>query len=166
MESQIIFNPDNMNANLYNKGISLIEVVVVIGILSVILSLGLVMSLDSYRGYLFRSERTILVSILSKARSQAMGNFFQSPHGVCFDDLTKSYIHFKGTHFVLGDPKNELTPSNDAISISAVPSFSCAVNGGVVFSQIAGTTTPTQIVMNEDANVAIISINYEGTISW
>src|SRR3989344_8804448 len=92
------------------RGFTLIEVLVVLAIIGVIMSFGLIMSLDSYRGYLLRSERDVLVSTLERARSRALNNYYQSAWGVCY--TTPNYIIFKGTTCTTGDT----IPANAAIA--------------------------------------------------
>src|SRR5437870_6082014 len=122
-----------------NRGMTLIEIMVAIAILGIILSLGLIISFDSYRGYSFRSESSVVVSILERARSRALNNFYQSPHGVCYDSTNKNYVLFRGSSFGSAVAQ-ETTPANPSVTISpsSAASFFCSSNQGIVFSQITG----------------------------
>ena len=62
----------------------MVEIIVVIGILTVIIAFGMVIDLNVFKGDTFRAEEATIVSILEKARSRAMANMFESPHGVCY----------------------------------------------------------------------------------
>ena len=53
---------------------TLIEMVVVMAIISLIGTFTAFVSIDSYRGYAFRSERDTLVASLERARSQSINN--------------------------------------------------------------------------------------------
>ncbi len=135
------------------RGFTFIEVIVTIGIFVVILSFGLVLSIDAYRGYLFRAERTIVVSALERARSRAMTNYEQSSWGVC--KLGASYQVFKGSTCASGDA----IPSNLNVTVTGLDS-------GVVFSQLSGTTTDATITLSDVSRSATISVNSEGTVLW
>lgn len=150
-----------------NAGLTLVEIVVVVAILSFILALGLIINFDSYKGYIFRSEQNILVSTLSRARSKSMNNFGQSRHGVCYNTATKNYVLYIGNSYVVNNPTNEYLSGNPSVTLSSSGGdFICGTGLGVVFNQLSGTTSPIEIVLNESGRVSTTSINYEGTIIW
>ena len=66
-----------------DKGFTFIEILVVIAILGTLFAIGLLMSMEAYRGYSRRSDRDILVSALERARSSALANTNQQEWGVC-----------------------------------------------------------------------------------
>lgn len=142
-----------------NKGFTLIEVLVSIAILGLILSLGLFMSMDVYRGFSNRSEVDTIVSLLQRARASAMANSYQTTWGVCY--VAPTYIIFRGSTCVVGASTNEETPSNPGAAIAGLTSAS-----PVVFSQLAGTTSDAVVSITENGKISTISINYEGTIIW
>ena len=147
-----------------NKGISLIEIIIVISIIGFIISFGLIISLDSYRKYYFRSERTIIVSVLERARSRAMNNLYESPHGVCY--ISPNYVIFRGKTCTTGLGTNELLSANS--SIADASNFSVTFPT-IVFNQLGGTTTPAvlpPITVTDGISSANITINYEGRIDW
>lgn len=147
------------------KGFSLIEIMVVVGILIAILSLGLMTNLDSYRKYMFRSENQNLVSSIAKVRSESLTNKGESPHGICFDGTQKRFVLFQGNSYQTS-VNTIYIGANPLTTISSIPNnFSCA-NGGVVFTQLSGTTTPIEIGVSQNGNVSTTTINYEGTIHW
>src|SRR5438105_2008049 len=74
-------------------GFTLIEIIIAIAILAIILTLGLFISFDFYKSYAFRSEKNIIVSVLQKARGQALNNINQARHGVSFQ--SGQYIIFE-----------------------------------------------------------------------
>ncbi len=149
------------------KGFSLIEMLVAIAILGTILALGLVFGLDSFKGYLARSDRDTLNSVLARARSRAMNNMYQTPHGVCFDDDNSDFILFRGNTYIPGASTNEVIEGNDGAVITSMPNFFfCEVGPGVVFSQLSGRTTGVEIGVVEGGRVSTTTINNEGTIIW
>ena len=143
------------------KGFSLIEVIVVIALFAVIVSLGLLMSFESYRGATFRSERDTMVSALQKARSRAMANIDQAAWGVRYDGSPAyTYTIYKKVGSVSTDV--DTIAGSKAAAISPAP-FS------VTFSQLSGTTTGTfsaTIVENGRTTSPPVSVNYEGAINW
>jgi prepilin-type N-terminal cleavage/methylation domain-containing protein len=147
-------------------GFTLIEIVVAIAILGIILSFGLIVSLDSYRGYIFRTERSTIVSVLTRARNKSLANINQQPHGACYDDLNKNYVIFDGSSFAVATNPTTVQ-ANPSVSIASNPNiFLCGSNVGVVFAQLIGTTTRVDIGITQNNRVSTTSINYEGTINW
>lgn len=131
-----------------------------------LISLTLFLSMDVYRGYDSRSGRDVLVSLLQKARSRAIQNYMQSPHGVCYDAGTNSFMVFRGGGYHAGLATNEPTPVGSLVVATTPSLFLCAEGSGVVFSQLSGTTTPTVIVLTQSGRIATTSINFEGMIDW
>lgn len=138
------------------SGFTLIEILVVIGVTVMLLSLGLFMSMDMFRGYSARSERNVVVSVLQKARSHAMANLNQSPWGVCM--IGSEYVIFRGACAVATG--NQSIPASPSASVTGLSS------PGIIFTQLSGTTSPATITVSQDIRVATITIHYEGTILW
>ncbi len=143
------------------KGFALIEIVVVLGVMMSILAMGLVMDLNFVKGDNFLSEESVIVSLLQRARSEAMNNMFQSTHGFCY--ASPNYIVFKERATCLPKSGEDLLiPANPNIGENASTTFP----GEIVFSQLAGTTSPATIHITDGIKSADIKINYEGTITW
>src|SRR3989338_22512 len=143
------------------KGFTLIEIIVTTAIFSVIIGLGLFMSMETFRGVTFRSERDTMVGVLQKARSRAMANIKQSPWGVHYagsPDYT--YTIFRGSDYAHATEK-EVVEGGRTASISPSPL------SDVVFTQLSGTTTGTfSATLQEGGRTSNIQVNYEGTIIW
>jgi prepilin-type N-terminal cleavage/methylation domain-containing protein len=150
-------------------GFTLLEVVVVMGIMTMLGGFALIVSLDVYRGYAFRTERDMLIAILHKARSQSMNNICLGvactdgrPHGVHI--ATGQYVIFQGASYAARDAAvDEVIPATNATA-SIVPSSLSEV----VFTQLSGTAAPVGTVGLTDSAVHIstITINSEGQITW
>ncbi len=154
----------------YESGFTLIEVLVVIGILIFLTGLTALMSLDSYRGYSFRSQRDNVISVLQKARGQAMNNVCLGsssdcsggrPHGVHFS--SGQYIIFQGNSLAdtaEDDQDQKINADYPLIFSPATPE--------VVFKQLSGdASSPLTITVSDDyGHNSEISINSEGRISW
>lgn len=141
------------------------EVLVVLAIFIGLLALGLFMSLETFRGTIFRSERSTIVSLLSRARSRAMSNYFGVPWGLCYDSASPQYVLFRSA-YVAGASTNETIPATPSVSIISLPAkFACS-SGGVIFTQLSGTTTPVDIGIRQNARISTTTVNAEGAILW
>ncbi len=142
------------------QGFTLVELLVVIGITTILLGSALFIGMDSYKRYVFHAEQQILVSVLEKARSRALNNIHNSAHGVCFQG--SQYVIFRNA-CVVNDPTNEYVTANNFI---AKKSHFDTLFPIVLFEQLTATSVPTTIEIKDDVRIANIFINYEGAITW
>jgi prepilin-type N-terminal cleavage/methylation domain-containing protein len=140
------------------RGFTLIEIIVVIAIFTMIMSLGLFMTFDTYRGFSSRSERDTVVSLLTSARSAAMANINQTSWGICY--IAPNYITFRGTTCTAGAATNIAVPTGGGVAVAGL------YLPGVVFTQLSGTTTATTTTITQNGRTSTITVNYEGTITW
>jgi prepilin-type N-terminal cleavage/methylation domain-containing protein len=140
-------------------GFTLIEILITIAIFSALLSLGLFMSMDAYRGFSFRSEQGTIVSVLEKARSRALNNLRQTPWGVCYS--APNYVMFSGASCTTAG--SDLIPANAGVAAS---SNFAGTFPTIVFSQLAATTSGATITVTQNGRTSAININHEGTIIW
>lgn len=156
-------------AGLYKSGKSgagftLIEVMIVLGLIALIGGLGLFVSFDLYKSYSFRSERNTVVSSIQKARGQALANINQTKHGAHYDSgsncilYSKCYVIFEGSSFVAGAASN--------IEIQASSAVAVTWSNDIVFNQLDGASNAVTITLTQDANSATISTNNAGRIEW
>ncbi len=138
-----------------SSGFTLIEILVVTAIFSMLITLGLFMSMETFRGVGYRSEQDTIVSLLQKARSRAMNNINQAPWGVC--SRGGLYIVFKGLVCIT---------TGDTISASLNATTTGLTGNGIVFTQLSGTTTPATVTLTQNGKISTTTINYEGTIIW
>jgi prepilin-type N-terminal cleavage/methylation domain-containing protein len=146
------------------EGFTLIEIIVAVAILLCVLALGLLISLDVYRGYAYRSERATVVALLTRARSHAMANVNQAPWGVCEDAGGGVYKLFRGAGYSASAYVDESVPVAPAGQVTGLPA--CTSGAGIVFSQLSGTTTAATITVQETAGPQTVTINSEGAIIW
>lgn len=149
------------NQYVIKKGFTLIEILVVIGLLAVFASMGLSFSFDSYRGYLFRSEYTSAVNLLAQARNRAINNFNESSHGVLI--LDGEYRLFQAPYeddestFQSFSRNNELTLTGPT---------------EIIFEQVSGELEtlcdggPCTITFGYGLKTKSITINEVGGIIW
>lgn len=147
------------------RGMSLIEVIVVIAILTILFAIGVFMSMQGFQNYSRRSERDVIVSIFERARSRALANVDQHRWGVCYETGTKSYVVFAGAYASAYSKDTIAANSGVTLSYSGSPIFDCA-QGGIAFSQVAATTTAATITVTEGAITSTITTNIEGRIDW
>lgn len=155
---------------MYQFGFSLIEILVVMGLFALLMAMGVVFSLNSYQGYVFRTEYGNFTHVLAKARNFAVNNFDESQHGIHFelDALPGSYEYtlFVGNTYVDGDPSNQTFALNRAIAVAAPDD--------IVFEQLSGNldetnsdcTAPCTITFTYAGKNEVIEINEIGAISW
>lgn len=139
------------------NGLALLEILLVMAIFAIIAGFGLVFSMNFYRSYLISYERNVVIGTLSKARSRAMANMYQSSHGVHFGD--DAYTVFRGSTYDPSSPFNESFPKTENISISGLTD--------VVFEQLTGNASPEgSLTISNLTSLISISINHEGTLIW
>lgn len=146
------------------KGFTFIELLVVISIFSIMVTLGLFMSMETFRASIHRSEDSTIVSILQRARSRAMANIYQSPRSVCFDTTTKTY-NILCTGSTCPSGTEDAIPAGQTVTVTGVPV--CGA-GAIVFEQLKGNVaTPVTIIVSEPGRPdQTISINNEAAIIW
>lgn len=157
------------------SGITLIEIILVIAIMSATLSLGLFVNMNSHRGETFRGGRDLLIATLEHARAQAVNNICLGtgcsdgkPHGVHIDtdgnNLVKSYVLFQG------EPYNSTDPLNTTIDISGNISRNISLLSGsdvdIYFRQLSGDSNPASMTLSNSVETSIITINSESRITW
>lgn len=147
-------------------GFSLIEMITVIGIVTLVISgLSTIASMDSFRGYDWHGNRNLIISALQKARGQSINNMCFGagctdglPHGVHLE-IGKAII-FQGTTYAEGNRLNEIIPISTNIIISGATD--------VYFKKLTGNSA-TDVTINLSDSVghsSVIDINTEGRINW
>ena len=153
------------NAARLQSGFTLIEILLVLGLLAVIAGVSLVMGMDSYRGNSFRSDRDLLVAALEHARAESINAIClgsnctdAAPHGVSIQ--SDSYVIFQGASY----------NSRDQAEDNVIPASALVSHAGlsdVVFSVLSATSTAGQIVLSDDSgHSSTITIGSLGQISW
>ena len=148
------------------KGFTLIEVLVVIGILAVIATLGLFVSMDFFRSRSSHSEQETIVSLLQNARSQSMNNINQARHGVHFD-VTASPLEY--TLFECGSGCSAYAGGTSYLNIKAsygVKITTPASSFDIIFNQLRGDTSAQATTINDGVRDYTVSVNSEGRIDW
>jgi prepilin-type N-terminal cleavage/methylation domain-containing protein len=140
------------------QGFSILELVVVIGILTILLGLGTLYSSDFYQRTIIESEKDQIVSLLWRARSRALNNVNQTDHGLLLGSST--YVVFQGTSSAARNTAlDENFPVSSGINLSGASS--------VVFRSPDALPAATgTISVSNGIKTYSITINGEGGIDW
>ncbi len=151
------------------KGFTLIEILIVFGLIALLGGLVLFVSMDTFRGTTFRSERDVVVGLLQHARAQAMHNICNGasctngmPHGVHVQN--DAYIMFQGATY---NPTAATNARFDA-DTSFVHSGYLATND-IFFSQLSGTTSCgvcDLTIADTTGRSSTITVSGSGQILW
>ena len=141
-------------------GFTLLEVLIVFAIIGLLAAFGIVIGIDSYQRYNVRAERDLIVSLLEKARSEAVNNIGAQPHGLHFDPASPAqYVLFRGNTFSAGSSFNLSLPRSQAVTVSGLTD--------IVFTQLGGVPTVTPVPDIAVTGVHThITINAEGGMNW
>jgi prepilin-type N-terminal cleavage/methylation domain-containing protein len=153
-----------------SSGFTLMEVLVVMAIFILIAGIALYVSMDSYRSFVFRSERDTIINVLQRARSQAVSNVCLGAcngndgqkHGVHFDTAGKKYVIFQTTSNYIGrDISVDLVvPINSSTMV-----FTPNPPADIIFNRLDGSTTGGSFAISETAaHSSQIIVNAEGQI--
>lgn len=158
----------------FTQGFTLLEILVVMGLILMVVAFGLIVSFDDYRGFTFRNERDIIVNVIQKARSQAIHNMcFDTtpatinctdgkPHGVHFDHAGH-YIIFQGATWASRDASLDevIDAKNKAATLSGMTD--------VVFNRLranANLSGGSTLTVSQSNSESVITIEPEGRIWW
>ena len=131
----------------FTTGFTLIEILVVVGIITLLFAAGAFIDSSNFGRELLASERSTLVSVLQKARSRAMNNVGAEEHNVTID--SDNYI-------LDGD---EEIDRNENIEITGIDH--------VTFEQLSGETEDIgDIILSDSIRSKTITVHESGLIEW
>ncbi len=149
----------SISGKFSGRGFTLIEILLVITLVALIFAFSSALGFDSFRRNYLKTEQDTLVSILQKARSQAINNINNKKHGFYFNGT--DYVIFEGDSFVSPQPQDLVIQKNPSITITPGSLTE------VVFDQLTGNANPVgDIVLSDGISSITISINQEGRINW
>ena len=128
--------------------------------LTVLVGLGLFLSMDLYRSHSIQADESMVVSLLHKARTRSLSNINESTHGVKVDG--DDIILFQGSSYATRDTSfDESFPLDGDVSITWPDSE-------VVFNQLSGNidTPPGDMTINSQGKTSVISFNAQGRIDY
>lgn len=149
--------------NLSSKGFTLIEMIIVVGILAILLTLSFA-AIQLFTGQvnLDTSSQQVL-STLQLARNRTLSSTGEMQHGVHFE--TSKYVLFEGSTY------DSMDPDNKEFNLSAVEIYEININGGddVVYDRIRGTTSNNGNVKirltADNTKTETILVNSSGSVS-
>src|SRR3989344_4572081 len=145
------------------EGFSMIEVIVVLGIIGIISSRGIIAEIDMYQRYNFRSDIDSITVFLEKARSQSINNIGGAAYGVKIDDAEKKLILFKGATF---DTRDTSYDFEIAMNPASVYSGASEVGFAQLSGQVALCVTPCTINVTDGPRIISVTVNHEGGINY
>lgn len=140
-----------------SKGFSLIEVLVVIGIMAILIGLTAPTLVNTYRDYTFRGEQDLVGSLLRTARTYSMVGRNGKDHGVKI--ASASYVVFEGPSYTARDTSQDVVTARDT-------NITVAGASEILFTYLTGRSSTTTLVLTDTMHTGSISINQEGLISW
>lgn len=147
------------------KGFTLIEILITIGISTIVLSIGAFANVNLFTREIARSEEATLVAVLQKARSRAMNNIDGVKHGVRIENGSDYYTVYEFP-YVSSNPTNQKIWREKKVNIPDGDIVSSGV-GYVVFDQLSGETTAGTIVLvDTTGRTENIVISSNGLIAW
>lgn len=147
------------------SGMTMLDVLVVMGIFVLASGFALLFTMDSYRSSSFHSDRDLFVSLLQRARSQALNTMCLggscsdgASHGVAI--VGSTYVLFEGESYATRDASIESV-------LRADPSVSRTGTTEVVFSRFAATTSATAVfTLSSGDRTSDITVATNGRIFW
>ena len=145
-------------------GFTILEMLVAIGIATMLGGALTFVDLNNYRGDAFRSEQDTLVTLLQTARADALNNIHQERHGVAIHpNGYDGYVIFEGDSYASSTLRTEVPASYRANLGAGTPSE-------IIFNQLSGNANHSNanIVMvdPERHTTTTITVNHEGAIIW
>lgn len=139
-----------------HAGLTVVELLMVIGIIAVIFAAGVPVGLNFYLDYQLDSEYNLLASLLRSARNLSMTNYNEADHGVYIG--SGGIVVFQGTTYATRTASKDKTyPRNSVITIAGATE--------VDFTALSGASASTTITISDNRNKSwTVYVNPEGLI--
>jgi Tfp pilus assembly protein FimT len=151
--------------SFYKKGISVVEILVIITVLGIIFSIVVPQFSKNKELQVLKSGTGDILSTINKARIETISSLNSSSYGVHFQ--SDKVIIFKGTVFLANDLNNEAVNILTPASISNVTLGGVSGNfGDVYFNRLSGSPSTTgTITISAGSYSKIITISATGVVS-
>ena len=149
----------------YKKGITIIEVLIILAVIVVLISVVLFQFSKSREQQVLKNAVADSLSSINKARTQTLSSLNSSEYGVHFE--SDKVIIFKGTGFIPNTVDNEIinivTPANISnVTLDLVSDIS----GEMYFNRLYGVPSKTgMITISSNSFSKIITISASGSVS-
>lgn len=128
----------------YNRGISLIEIIISVAILGILVATVLASFSGIRTTQVLESDRNLIVSTLTTAKLNTLASKGLKSYGVHIDTANNQLVIFEGTTYDSAASTNQAVPLDSRVRISAY-------TGGmdIVFDRLTGAVWPLRsIVVN------------------
>ena len=126
--------------NFYNKGISLLEIIIIIAIIGILTAV-IIPSFSSFKEEQALKNTTVdIISLLNKAKLDSNSYLDGSLYSVYFE--TNKAVYFKGTIYSSSNPTNQIVLLNSSVNIPS--------SGGINLINPISANTITFPQMTED----------------
>jgi prepilin-type N-terminal cleavage/methylation domain-containing protein len=144
----------------YNKGLTVIEVIVVVAIVAILVAVTLPQFSKMRENQAIKNAVADTVSVLNKARSYTLASVESSEYGVHFQ--SDKVIIFKGTTYSTG------IETVDIITPATISTISLSGGGSdVYFSRLSGAPSKTGTITISSTNFSkVITISATGGVSF
>ena len=151
--------------DFYKKGITALEIIIVLGVVGVLLALILPNFSKIREDQVVKSAASDILSAISKARSQTLASVESSEYGVRFE--SDRVIIFKGKVYSSGAPDNEIISIYSPASISNVTLGGVSGNSGdMYFNRLYGVPSLTGTITISTSSISkTITISATGITS-
>lgn len=146
------------------KGFTLLEVLLVVGIIALLGGSVAALDIRTYFGAAFVSEQQRIVTLLHRARADAQSNMGEVPHGLSLypPDNSRAYVLFSGASSTTDPASHAVFEAGYSVSIEGAPVE-------IIFEPLTGRSNYAGTLMVRDYQRGVsapITINHEGAISW
>jgi prepilin-type N-terminal cleavage/methylation domain-containing protein len=139
------------------KGFTIIEIIVVLGIMTVVFGMGSILFFDSIQRSVSKNEATLVATLLTGQRTKALSNVNQHSFGLKVEP--SAYTTFEGSSFLAG---------TNMLSVAKGSAITTSGDTEVVFNQLTGNNSAGLLTINitDGAKTVPIAINSEGRVDW
>jgi prepilin-type N-terminal cleavage/methylation domain-containing protein len=126
--------------NMYKKGFTMIELLIVISILAVLSAL-IFPSLSKFRNdRILQNTTADIISLINKARSDTISSLNSTNYGVHLS--TNSATYFVGSTYTNGVGSNVVVTFDATVNVPSTGGYSLNGGGGdIIFTRLTGDTT-------------------------
>lgn len=140
-----------------DKGFTIMEVMISLGIFLILLGLTTPFVLQFYNRYQLDAERTTFIALLRQARAMSLTGENGATHGVYL--ASSQFTIFEGVSYATRDTSIDQTfERNSSVDITG-PSET-------LFRYLTGTSASQSFNLTNGTKQGIIYVNKEGSIDW